>query len=432
MKLGTAVSKITPPVGGRLMGYAERVGGSVGIYDDLFLQTVAFEQGQRRALLIAADLIGVSETFFAEISQQLQAQFAIPLQNLLLVASHTHSGPVIPYSFMDLGESDQAYLAALQARMVADAALALDRLEGDYRLTVAQGRATFGVNRRKPNAQGEVEMLPNLDAPRDEQLLVLQWQDAASPRRVVLFNYACHADVLGSENNMITAEFPGAARQVIERALPETCAVYLPGCAAEINPHVVNAKGEFFGTYADVQRLGRELGEAVLRALHAAGPASLDPVLACRTTHVSLPLGPIPPIEHFRQMAATDYSHRPPWEPDWAVFARYLLADPENRFRPFVPVRLTAWQLAAGVTVLGLGAEVSVEYGQWIKQMFPGQTVLPVGYANGTIAYLSTRQQILEGGYEVELGNVWCNHPAPFAPQSEQALLEGVREFLQP
>lgn len=430
LQIGVAVSDITPPVGARLMGYAERVGGSTGVADTLLLQTVAFQQGETRALLVAADLIGLAEYFYDGITRQFQERFAIPPQNVLLIASHNHSGPVIPYSFMDYGESDQQYLDRLEQTILADAALALSRLAGDYRLSHTAARVTFGINRRLPNANGEIEMLPNPNAPRDEQTLILQFADAASPRRLVLFNYACHADTLGSTSNIITAEYPGAARRFIEAALPATTAIYLPGCEAEINPNVTDERGEFFGTYADVLRLGAELGQAVLSALNKENPL-LDPRLACRLTEVSLPLSAIPPLEYFQKMAAADHSNRPPWEPDWAAFARYLLADPETRLRLDVPVRLTAWRLAETVTLLGIGAEASVEYGLQIQRMFPGQTILPVGYANGVVAYLSTRQQILEGGYEVELGNVWCNHPAPFAPQSEQVLLDGIRAFLE-
>ncbi len=431
LQIGLAVSDITPAVGARLMGYAERVGGSTAVADPLILQTVAFQRGETRALLVAADLIGLAEYFYDGITRQFQERFGVPPQNVLLVASHNHSGPVIPYSFMDYGEADQQYLDRLEQTILTDAALALSRLDGDYRLTHATAHVTFGINRRRPNANGEIEMLPNPAGPRDEQAIILQFADTVSPRRLVLFNYACHADTLGSTSNIITAEFPGAARRYIEAALPDCTAIYLPGCEAEINPNVTDERGEFFGTYQDVLRLGRELGESVTAALNAAPPAALDPQLDCRSTEVFLPLAPIPPLEHFQKMAATDYAHRPPWEPDWAAFARYLLADPENRLRPDVPVRLSAWRFAKNVALLGIGAEASVEYGLNLRRMFPDQTIAPVCYANGVVAYLSTRQQILEGGYEVELGNVWCNHPAPFAPESEQILLDGIRAFLE-
>ena len=430
LKLGIATSLITPPIGARLMGYAERIGGSTGIADELVLQTVAFQSGDTRSLLIAADLVGLAEYFYDRLIQQFQQRFNLPPQSVLMIASHNHSGPVIPYSFMDMGKADQDYLNRLEATILSDAALALSRLDGDYRLTQTAARVAFGINRRLPNASGEIEMLPNPAAPRDDQAIILQFQDTASPRRLVLFNYACHADTLGSTSNIITAEFPGAARRFIETALPETTAIYLPGCEAEINPNVTDERGEFFGTYADVLRLGQELGDGVLAALETAPPALLDPTLDCHLTDIFLPLSEIPPLEHFQKMAATDYSQRPPWEPDWAAFARYLLDDPAARLRPDVPVRLTAWRLAENITLLGIGAEASVEYGLQIQRMFTGQTILPIGYANGVVAYLSTRQQILEGGYEVELGNVWCNHPAPFALESEQVLLDGIRNFL--
>jgi hypothetical protein len=334
------------------MGYAERVGGSTGIADELILQTVAFQHSETRSLLIAADLIGLAEYFYDRLIQQFQQRFNLPPQNVLMIASHNHSGTVIPYSFMDMGKVDQDYFNRLEATILSDAALALSRLDGNYRLTQTAARVTFGINRRLPNANGEIEMLPNPAAPRDEQALILQFSDTASPRRLVLFNYACHADTLSSASNVITAEFPGAARRVIEAALPDIAAIYLPDCEAEINPNVTDERGEFLGTYADVLRLGRELGESVTAALSVSPPASLDPQLDCHLTDISLPLGEIPPLEHFKKMAATDYANRPPWEPDWAAFARYLLDDPATRLHPTVPVRLTAWRLAENVTLL--------------------------------------------------------------------------------
>jgi hypothetical protein len=212
LKLGIATSDITPPIGARLMGYAERVGGSTAVADELILQTVAFQQGATRSLLIAADLIGLAEYFYDRLIQQFQQRFNLPPQNVLMIASHNHSGPVIPYSFMDMGKADQDYLNRLEATILSDAALALSRLDGDYRLTQTAARVTFGINRRLPNTNGEIEMLPNPAAPRDEQALILQFSDTASPRRLVLFNYACHADTLSSASNVITAEFSGATR----------------------------------------------------------------------------------------------------------------------------------------------------------------------------------------------------------------------------
>lgn len=136
-------------------------------------------------------------------------------------------------------------------------------------------------------------MLPNPNAPRDDEVYVIQYTDSGSSRRVIFFNYACHADTLGVDINVITSEFPGAARSVIEGVLPQTTAVYLPGCAAEINPNVVNEKGEFFGTYDDVLRLGRSLADEVLRALGKPAMASFASTLDCRSSTLVVSQVPI-------------------------------------------------------------------------------------------------------------------------------------------
>ena len=50
---------------------------------------------------------------------------------------------------------------------------------------------------------------------------------------------------------------------------------------------------------------------------------------------------------------------------------------------------------------VGVSAELVIEYAPLLRSIFPGKTVLPVGYMDGICGYLPTTAMVAEGGMEV-------------------------------
>src|SRR5437016_3348594 len=95
-RVGVAKVDITPRVPIWLAGYADRRKPSEGIDQPLFLKALAVQEDKGVPLiLITADLIGFPRTVTDEIANRLHTQFGVPRDNFLMIASHTHTGPVI-------------------------------------------------------------------------------------------------------------------------------------------------------------------------------------------------------------------------------------------------------------------------------------------------------------------------------------------------
>jgi hypothetical protein len=53
------------------------------------------------------------------------------------------------------------------------------------------------------------------------------------------------------------------------------------------------------------------------------------------------------------------------------------------------------------------------------------------GYTNDLRAYVPTRRQRLEGGYEGEWSFFYYGMPCPFAPSVEQVVVQAARKLLR-
>jgi hypothetical protein len=81
-----------------------------------------------------------------------------------------------------------------------------------------------------------------------------------------VLNYACHPTTLAWDNRLISPDYPGAAREVVERATQAPC-VFLQGASGDLGP-----KEGFVGDVETADRNGRQLGYAALAALESLPP----------------------------------------------------------------------------------------------------------------------------------------------------------------
>src|SRR6185295_15206479 len=82
----------------------------------------------------------------------------------------------------------------------------------------------------------------------------------------VAFRYSCHTVTLGPRTNLISPDYPGAARAVIERSMG--CpSLFLQGCAGNVNPATGIGQDPDDSPLLrdDKNRLGQMLGGEVLK-----------------------------------------------------------------------------------------------------------------------------------------------------------------------
>jgi hypothetical protein len=91
----------------------------------------------------------------------------------------------------------------------------------------------------------------------------------AAPATVLgtVVNYACHPTTLAWENTLVSPDYVGAMREVVERQTQAPC-LFLQGSSGELGP-----REGYVGDPAVADRNGRQLGFAALSGLEAMPPA---------------------------------------------------------------------------------------------------------------------------------------------------------------
>src|SRR5581483_4277020 len=89
LRVGAAEVSITPPNGTPLAGYySTRL--STGVHDDLHAKAIVLRSGDRRAALVACDLVGIPPDIVEEARRLIEASTGIPGSNVMISATHSH------------------------------------------------------------------------------------------------------------------------------------------------------------------------------------------------------------------------------------------------------------------------------------------------------------------------------------------------------
>jgi hypothetical protein len=235
-------------------GYSERKHGATGLHDPLYATVLVIESADNSLALVTCDLRSFVSTRVGDIARQ---KFAV--QNTLIDASHTHSGPVT-------WELRSPWYVQAEDKMVAAIGQAKAAMF-PATLEVSTGRIYLGHNRRKIiNGKGvmwwrNAERLPS--HPLDPTVNVLQVKDEQGKTRAILVNYACHPSVLGPDNYEYSADYPGAMKRYIEAQIPGATALFIQGGAGDINPYRDKepVEGQAFQA---VEEMGQSLGKYVV------------------------------------------------------------------------------------------------------------------------------------------------------------------------
>src|SRR5690625_2821355 len=86
---GVAKVDITPPV-----GYGQYKGTSTGVKDPLYAKALVLREGDEMAALVICDVIGITRGLSSEVRLGASEKTGIPYENIIVAATHTHTGPV--------------------------------------------------------------------------------------------------------------------------------------------------------------------------------------------------------------------------------------------------------------------------------------------------------------------------------------------------
>ena len=187
---------------------------------------------------------------------------------LLLNLSHTHAGANVNSQLADKPGSEliQPYIEHLTEQISAAILEARAGVAPAW-VTYGTGRCALAANRDLWDAEAQRFAAGyNPDAPADDTLLVARVTGEDGDVHATLFNYACHPTTLAWENRLLSPDYIGAAREVLEGAFGAP-ALFLQGASGELAP-----RDDYVGDPAVADRNGRQLGHAAAAAIESLPP----------------------------------------------------------------------------------------------------------------------------------------------------------------
>jgi hypothetical protein len=296
---------ITPPVGcyHRMWGAATH-DRSTGIHRPLLATALALESstdtrgaGARpvRQVIVSLDHCLLWNEEMDALRSAVCSSAGLADAELHVTFSHTHAAGLMDPARADLpgGDLIAPYLnqmAALAGEAAAEALASIRPL----RIVYGHGRCALARHRDFWDADNRLFVCGfNPAGPSDDTLLVARFTDERSHTVATLVNYACHPTTLAWDNTLVSPDFVGAMRELVESATAAPC-LFLQGASGELGP-----RDGYVGDVAVADRNGRELGYAALAALESLPPPGLrfayrGPVLSGATigTWEYIPLEP--------------------------------------------------------------------------------------------------------------------------------------------
>lgn len=421
-RAGVARKAITPKGPIQMTGFAGRKGPSVGVIHDIWTKALAIEDARgQRVVIVTTDLVGLPSEVSDEVAARVKQKCGLDRRQLLLSASHTHSGPAVWPNLsvlFELGETEKKQLIEYRDRLIDAMVEVVENALKDLSpatLAVGHGSVGFAINRRQ-SKNGAMQFGTNSTGPIDHDVPVLRIAAPDGKVRAVLFGYACHNTSLVADCREINGDYAGFAQIEVEKTLPGATAMFMILCGGDQNP---NPRG----TRELSSRHGKTLGDEVVRILANAMKPVASPTITTAFEEVKLDVA-----RRDRSVFEQELKDNDPYR---VRRARKVLAAIDAG-RPVwqIPLPIQVVGFGEGLVLLAIGGEVVVDYSLRLRREFAGTSLIVAGYCNTVPCYIPSRRVLAEGGYEPVSSMIYYGQPGPFDPKVEETVVAACRRLL--
>ncbi|HEX5282757.1 MAG TPA: neutral/alkaline non-lysosomal ceramidase N-terminal domain-containing protein [Bryocella sp.] len=389
---GWARTEVVPPSHYPMAGYLARMKASRGSLTSLYVRALVLQQPSLRACIIVADLLLISPAWAARLRKRIAAAVAVPAGNVIVAATHTHSGPLVDtapfrFSHSEAGKRTCKFMRELEEIFVQTAVTAwrtMQPVRASYKRVQIHGLATDRNHPKKNHTQ---------------QFVLLRLKGAKSS--TVFGVLPCHPTALGADNLYYSGDLHGEIARRYERQF--NVALIANGACANISTRFTRRNQ----TPAQMSRFAAlVMRQAETTPFHACAPGAMS--IASRSVRI--------PVKNFRHFQVKEDARLIGRLADVAregrLVANQLRLRPEFRCRS-VPVSITLLSLGP-LSFAAFPFELYAETGRflWAKAR-----TTALCYANGYWGYVYIPEASLTG-YEVI--------SSPFAAGGDNRLREAV------
>ncbi len=420
LKIGFSRVNINPMMGIDINGYFV-VRKADGILDDLELNVIAFECGDKRAIMLSADLCDLRRGIYHPIRDAICEKTGVDKGMIFISATHTHTGPTTNPVKVEKESLEEEYTSFLVKRASDAALFAIKDLKPakmGYGVSEAKNVAFVRRFRMK---DGSIKTNPGVDNPDivspvgdvDERVSVLRF-DRENAETIVLVNFANHPDVVGGCK--ISADWPGFLRRTVEKAVDNTKCLFFNGAEGDVNHVNVHPRGGdlngMFMDFDDVSRgyehakhIGYVIAGAVMQTYLKVKYVDVDSIDGMIKS-INVPSNrpdpkDLPLAKKYNELHIQGRDDEIPYK---AMMLTTVVAEAARMVRlengpDYFETNLSGLRIGP-VAFVGIAGEPFTGIGRGIKDTEGYELILPCCLTNGDEGYFPMQEAYDEGGYE--------------------------------
>ena len=424
--VGAAIKDITPEMSLFLYGYPYVERMSKGAHDPLYASAMVLDNGEDIIIFCAVDIIFITKEITAGVRKILKDKIDVPVENIMISASHTHSGPMtknVIFADPVVPPVDREFITDF-INQIAEVIIEAynNRIEAEIAVTTADGT---GVGGNRIDKTGTVDS--------EVPVIIVRRADNRE-LYIVSTAYCMHPTVIHEDSKLYSADFPGYTREYLSGKFgKELIYLYQTGPEGNQSPrHFISGTN-----FDEAKRLGYLLGERIYNAITGVEENKFkkNVKLKAISSFVDLPKRDFMSVEDAEKrfcIADEEYNRlkkegADPREVRTAECARFGYDEAvtltkaahsgklENVYREILPAEIMVFLVDETVFV-SLPCEIFVEYSLWIKERSPKKAYV-LCLTNGALeAYIITREILEQGGYEAAI--------ALFLPDAGEKLVD--------
>ena len=402
---------ITPTLGASIPGQMLDK-KSTGILDNLYAKSLIIDNGSTVFAILSIDICAIMASQVCEIRKGIRQKTGISVRNILVAATHTHTGGPCEL-WARLYKPDDEYLRFVVQKVVDCAVLAF---HGRRLALIGFGLGSeqrLSFHRRYRMKDGSIRTNPGVgnkdivepDGPIDPDVAVMRIDDASGSPMGVLTNFSCHLDCVGG--TQISGDYPGELSKIIKEKLGRSVvSLFLTGACGNINH--INFLSEDPIRQQHWKWMGALLAEDVLRVReHIQTTRDFSIQIETTSIHETRREPTEAELSFMENTLAKSKAELS--EVDWWKAMQIFLISTDRCWSSPLEIELQAVRFG-DMSVIAIPNELFVEYSMEIKQRSPFKNNMVSTLTNGLHGYVPTPSAFKAGGYESTLAYSSCLH----------------------
>lgn len=300
MKAAVKSIIITPKIGISIAGNVRKDDISRGVHDELQCNMILLDDEQgTKVCYLGLDLVKIELTEAIRLREGVSKSLNIPYENIIVNATHTHSGPSVTTTRRNSMSKETAeYLKWLVEYISINIGGLNDMLE-DVTLKIGKSEVhDLSFNRRLILKDGSVKMnfeefeiedVVRATGPIDPELLVISIYNNDNKMKALMVNFTLHPAILVGHDWLISRDFIHYMDEEIKDEYGRDVVVYFAnGTEGNVNHLNYQDKNQDRG-FKETNRIGTKLGKYIIKNIAQSKTEKIDNI-SCISKKIKLPM----------------------------------------------------------------------------------------------------------------------------------------------